>query len=72
MTEKRLELLKECIEESVTDLFNQYIKEIMSYKSFSYGEAVILSRKFFLYGILPKSNDFYKVLDNIKILWEMG
>jgi len=67
---ENLKILKECIEESWKELIKEYMADIMSCGSISYGEAMVLTRQFFIRGIKPKSDEFYKVMSNVKTMWE--
>ena len=63
-----METLEECMREFLSDR-DIMVQDIMHSKSVSIGEALPIAHKFALTGIKPKSDEFYKEVDNIKTLW---
>lgn len=62
--------LKQMMRDIVDDWYNTLTIDIMTYGSFSQGEAMYVAGKMMLSGIKPKSDEFYKKMSQIKTMWE--
>lgn len=59
------------MQEAIIELINDMVKEIMTIKSWSQGEATLIALQIISKNIKPRTEEYYKYINDCKTLWEV-
>ena len=70
MTKTMTQDIIDTLQETIYNIIEDMIQDIMTLKSFSQYEAFLIALQIINKGITPKSDEYYKYIDDCKTLWE--